>query len=132
MENVQQISTNLSRLVGRRIKGAREALGMTQDEVAAALTAQGYPTQRVTVTRTENATRPVTLDDLAAFAAVLDVPVSLFTNDGKSQAQATAKVEEYVMIADVAMLQAQHAIEKLKHLVEAQQGAIAAMEDFYG
>ncbi len=103
MENIGQATERLAQLVGKRIKDAREALGFTQEDVAVALTASGHPTQRVTVTRTESASRPITLKDLAAYSAVLEVPVRYFLmeeGEGDTEWQALDAQQGMLFLVD--------------------------------
>jgi transcriptional regulator with XRE-family HTH domain len=64
--------------VAATICDLRRDLGLSTTEVARRLTDAGRPTHQTTVSRIESGTRAVTVDDVAAFAAVLGVrPASL-------------------------------------------------------
>lgn len=78
MENIDGFTERVARGIGQRVREVREANGLSQQAVADALTAKGYPFSRLQVTKTESATRPITVADLAALAVVLGVPVTYF------------------------------------------------------
>ena len=74
-------TASVAKRVGARVKAVREARGWTQEALASALTQAGHPTSRVGVSKTESATRPVTVEDLTALAHVLEVPITYFLPD---------------------------------------------------
>ena len=81
MNNIDQFADRVSRGIALRIRRVREAQGLSQQEVADALTAQGHKFSRLMVTHTEAAKRPITVVDLAALAVVFRVPVTHFFQD---------------------------------------------------
>lgn len=72
-------------MVGANIRRLRETRGWTQQQLADALDAAGYPHPRSVVAKTETGGRPVTLEDLAAYAEVLEVPPSSLAADGNDE-----------------------------------------------
>lgn len=78
MGNIEGFAAQVARGIAARVREVRDARGMSQQAVADALTAQGYPFSRLMVTKTEAAGRPITVADLAALAVVLGVPVTYF------------------------------------------------------
>lgn len=88
MANIDRLISRVSRAIGQRIRNVREAQGLSQQAVADALTAKGHKFSRLMVTNTEAASRPITVEDLAALAVVLNVPVTYFfgTPEGKEVA----------------------------------------------
>ncbi|MCX5419949.1 helix-turn-helix transcriptional regulator [Streptomyces sp. NBC_00078] len=55
------------------IRDLREQAGLSTTEVARRLTEAGRPTHQTTMTRLESGNRAITVDDVAALAAVLGV-----------------------------------------------------------
>ncbi|MEU6028030.1 helix-turn-helix transcriptional regulator [Streptomyces tauricus] len=67
-----------TRHVAATIRDLRERAGLNTTEVARRLTAAGRETHQTTVSRIESGTRAISVDDVAALAAVLGVrPASL-------------------------------------------------------
>ncbi len=85
MGNVADYASAVAKWVGGRVKDVREARGWTQEALASALTQAGHPISRVGVAKTESATRPVTIEDLAALAKTLEVPVTYFFVNGTTE-----------------------------------------------
>lgn len=81
VENIREMTAMAQAEVGRRLRTIRKAHGMSQQELADRLTAEGYEFSRLMVTKTELNTRPILISDLAAFAAVFEVPVYFFLRD---------------------------------------------------
>lgn len=72
--------------LGQRVKEIRERKGWFQQDLADRLGAAGYPMNRVTVAKVEAGKRGVTVDDLLALAAVLNVsPVRLMLPDAAGE-----------------------------------------------
>lgn len=77
MENrTQRFARHYALRTGVAIKDLRTRLGLTQADLAERLTDAGYPTQRATVAKMENGARPTSVEEVAAVAAVLDVPIT--------------------------------------------------------
>ncbi|MFF0704991.1 helix-turn-helix domain-containing protein [Streptomyces tendae] len=71
-----------TRHVAETIRDLRVRAGLTTTEVARRLTEAGRPTHKSTVSRIESGTRAISVDDLAALAAVLGVrPAALLPRD---------------------------------------------------
>lgn len=62
-------------VLGKNVRDYRLARGLKQEALASRLCEWGFKTQQTTVTRIENASRPVPVDEVAALAAVLGVTV---------------------------------------------------------
>lgn len=66
-------------LLGRRLRAVRQGSGMTQDELARALTARlGTPISRSTIGNYETGRRPLPADRLLQIAEVCGVPLHAF------------------------------------------------------
>jgi transcriptional regulator with XRE-family HTH domain len=61
--------------VGANVRRIRQARGMSQDQLAAGMTARGVPMSQPTAAKIESATRPLRVNELPALAAVLGVDV---------------------------------------------------------
>lgn len=61
--------------LGRNIRERREALGLSQNDVAAAMTARGHPWHQVTVYRVERGGRTVEVHEALALAELFDTSV---------------------------------------------------------
>ncbi len=59
--------------VATRVKDLRKARKWTQQDLANAMSVRGYPTDRSTIVRLEKRNRGVSVDDLVALAAALNV-----------------------------------------------------------
>ena len=68
--------------VGLQVRGLRQAAGLSQQFIAQEMTARGFGWRQTTVSKTEAADRPLRVDEAAALADLLDVPLStLFSED---------------------------------------------------
>jgi transcriptional regulator with XRE-family HTH domain len=65
----------VSEVVGQTISALRQAAGLTQAELAAAMREIGFPWQRQTVARVERGVRALNVDELVALAAYFEMPV---------------------------------------------------------
>lgn len=93
MENrTARFAKHYARRFGHSLKLVRSEAGMTQAEVSERMTEAGYPMSRVMIAKTESATRPVSVEELAAFAAVLQVPVPFLIPGGLNES--VAKVQQ--------------------------------------
>lgn len=68
-------------LFGGRVKDLRQAKGWTQDELARRMTAAGYAMHQTTVAKTESGTRPTNVGEIAALAAVFEMPIAALFDD---------------------------------------------------
>lgn len=64
--------------IGRKVGDTRTFMGITQNELAERLTAQGLPFYQTTVSRVEEGARPLRLNEAVVVASVLNVPVATF------------------------------------------------------
>lgn len=69
-------------VLGRRVKGHRQAREWSQEELASKMIEAGFPWTQSIVTRTETATRPVRVDEAAALAALFGVGVDELIGTG--------------------------------------------------
>ena len=69
-----ETTQSMTEVVRHRIRDRRQAQELTQAEVAQRMTTAGAPLSGDMVSKIENGVRSVTME-LAAFAAVLDVPL---------------------------------------------------------
>lgn len=65
---------NINELVGSRIRGLRDARGLTQVELSDAVASLGLSMSRATLIRLEKGERPATVAEVVALALVLVVP----------------------------------------------------------
>lgn len=65
----------VSDVVGQTVSALRQAAGLTQAELAAAMREMGFPWQRQTVARIERGLRTLNVDELVALAAYFEMPV---------------------------------------------------------
>jgi len=103
--------------VGRNVKQLREALGMSQAEVAEGMTKDGcagfYPQ---TILKVEKGTRSLKFTEADSLARVLKVPMSALLNPGSPEAWAGFKVTR--MFRDLDQMEAR--LQDAQH--EAEQG----------
>jgi transcriptional regulator with XRE-family HTH domain len=59
------------RILGQRLRALREEAGMSQGEVADAMTRQGFPMHQTMIGKVEQNKRPVRVNEAAALAAIL-------------------------------------------------------------
>lgn len=91
MEQTPSAASHLQVLLGQRIREVRQRSGMTQGELAVALTARvGEPVSRSTVGNYETGRRPLPADRLLHIAEVCGVPLQTFAlNEATTVAQST-------------------------------------------
>lgn len=120
MNNIDQFARTVSTSIARRIREVREGQGLSQQAVADALTAKGHKFSRLMVTHTEAANRPITVEDLAALAVVLRVPVThFFKAPDATEAQALNDQWLAYQSMDVAL-------EELQEKIMQERAGIAA------
>lgn len=68
------VARTVSQVVGRNVSYLRQEAGLTQEELAAAMTDLGFGWRRQTVTEVEAGHRPVSIEELAAVSALFDMP----------------------------------------------------------
>ncbi|MCL2588812.1 MAG: helix-turn-helix domain-containing protein [Oscillospiraceae bacterium] len=66
-------SVKVGKRLGARIKNARKAKGLTQDQLAAQLQVEGCDLARYTLTRIETGKRHIKVEELEAIGRVLDM-----------------------------------------------------------
>jgi transcriptional regulator with XRE-family HTH domain len=88
---------------GHRLRALREERSWSQERVAQQMTALGHNWRQTTVFKTENAARPIRLNDVAGLAQVFGVPIAALLDPGATPdsasrqlaiARATAELEE--------------------------------------
>jgi transcriptional regulator with XRE-family HTH domain len=78
-------------LLGQRLREVRQASGMTQEELAQALSVRaGSPISRSTIGNYETGRRPLPADLLLQIAEICDVPLQTFALTGASAGYASA------------------------------------------
>jgi transcriptional regulator with XRE-family HTH domain len=95
----QQVSTDFNKRVGENIQRLRKTKGMSQADLARALTARGFPFQQQGVLKLEGGTRPLRLEEALAIAEIFDAPPGLLL-DAPANA-ATATVQLMQVMADI-------------------------------
>jgi transcriptional regulator with XRE-family HTH domain len=61
---------------GARVRGIRKARGLSQEDLAQALSDTGRSYHQTTVAKLESGTRPTSIEEVYVLAVLLDVPVS--------------------------------------------------------
>lgn len=64
---------NIEEKFGSVVRSLRLAAGMTQEQLAQALTSEGWAARQNTIAKLENGMRPTTIPELCAIAAVFDM-----------------------------------------------------------
>ena len=104
------------RALGGRVRSLRRQSGWTQEELAARMTAAGYPMHQTTVTKIEGGSRPTTVEEAFAFGAVLGVPAGDLVDPGAAserQRLLQLATNRAALAMDVTMAQ-----QRLRHLQE--------------
>lgn len=84
MKNQQQ---SAEQKAGERIRDLRVSNGLSQQQLADAMTELGFPWQQTTVAKTEAAARPIRVNEVAALASIFGTDASSFIPvDGQSHA----------------------------------------------
>jgi transcriptional regulator with XRE-family HTH domain len=60
---------------GARVREIRQARGWTQDDLAKRMTSAGYQMHQTTLTKLENGSRPTSVGEAAALAAIFGIPM---------------------------------------------------------
>jgi transcriptional regulator with XRE-family HTH domain len=71
---------NVDREIGRRVREGRQALGMSQDALAEAMTTAGFGFHVTTIGKIERGERKVTLGEAGALASALSQSVEMLMN----------------------------------------------------
>jgi transcriptional regulator with XRE-family HTH domain len=66
--------------LGHHLRRLREDRGWSQEKVAKQMTSLGHPWRQTTVFKTENAARPIRVNDVAALAQVFGIPAAALLN----------------------------------------------------
>lgn len=96
MENVgkaERFAKHFERMFGVRVKDLRQAKGLTQEELAARMTASGYPMHQTTVAKMEGGGRPTSVGEMAVLAAIFEMAIpDLFqdTDDARDRMELAA------------------------------------------
>ncbi|MBA9003695.1 helix-turn-helix domain-containing protein [Thermomonospora cellulosilytica] len=77
----------------------RVELGLSQTELARRMADRGFPWHQVTVSRTESGERPIRLDEAAALAGILGLPVVFIDADQPTEGLAADLAEATRTIA---------------------------------
>jgi transcriptional regulator with XRE-family HTH domain len=82
VDNRKGVTTMPAHRIGRSIAAARDLLGWSQGELAAAVTKRGVPLADYTLGKIERGERRARADELGAIADVLGVPYEWFHHGG--------------------------------------------------
>jgi transcriptional regulator with XRE-family HTH domain len=102
-------------VVGAQVRRFRVAKGMSQDQLAAGMTARGMPMSQPTATKIESASRPIRVNELPVLAAVLGVEVGELLPESSGLHDPVRVAEE---------------IETAQRLAEAMEAAQAAQRRY--
>lgn len=97
-------SVNFNAVVGANVQRFRKAAGLSQSDLAQALTDRGASFQQQTILKVEKGSRPLRLEEAALLADVLHVPV---TNLLRSED------DEEMIAAQIALNQAMTEVRRL-------------------
>lgn len=104
----------------RKLREARQAAGVTQQQVADLMTQAGYRFHRSAVAKIELGERPVTIGEAVQFAVILGMPLTELVTDHDSLTEAeherAARVD-----AQIAVTSLQREIAERRKLLEEQQ-----------
>jgi transcriptional regulator with XRE-family HTH domain len=73
---------DLEAAVAKRVRRLREAHGVSQQQLGADLSRNGFGMHQVTVAQLEAGAKPLRLNEVAAIAAYFDVPVESLWQEG--------------------------------------------------
>lgn len=114
-------------VLAAQARAYREKLGMTQAEVARAMTARGFTMRQSTIAKIEAAQRPVRVNEAAALAVVLHAGLAdLVTDPAQRGALAAARNEERELAGQV--LQAERGLQDRRADWIAAEGAMVTAE----
>lgn len=92
MENVE----SWEKVFGLRIREMRQLRGWTQEELARRMAEAGFQMHQTTVAKLENGTRPTNVGEIAALAALLEVPIgALFGTADRAERQRAVQTLEF-------------------------------------
>lgn len=72
---LRQHADEVARAFATTVRELRKARGWSQDELARRLSANGFAMHQTTVAKLEGGTRPTSVDEVAALAVLLGVPI---------------------------------------------------------
>jgi transcriptional regulator with XRE-family HTH domain len=82
------------RILGRRLRALREEAGMTQTQLADAMTRQGFPMHQTMIGKVEANQRPVRVNEAAALAGILGFALPDLLADPDLNAETSALRDE--------------------------------------
>lgn len=107
---------------GKNVRILRQALGLTQEELAKAMTEAGTPMRQTTVAKLERGARPTSITEASALATVLSVSIyALFALDDES------KEALYIAMADGQMAHLLSKKDEAWKVIEAAKGGYLAI-----
>jgi transcriptional regulator with XRE-family HTH domain len=86
-------------LLAERLRALREAADLTQGQLAERMTQLGFPMHQTAIAKIERGQRPVRLNEVAAFAAALRVPVTDLLADAEGTPESEALWPELLTMA---------------------------------
>lgn len=114
--------------LGRTVRTLREARGLSQEQVAAKMTALGFSWQQTTVARTEAASRPIRVNEAVALSRVFQVAIDYLLEKADREQELRVRITQAQIAADHAHMQAQTAAAAL---AEAQRTAAEATTELH-
>lgn len=94
---IEPDSTDFNERVGSNVQRFRKAAGLSQADLAQALTQRGASFQQQTVLKVEKGSRPLKLDEAALIADILEMPVFdllIMRNDGGELVEAALQLNK--------------------------------------
>ncbi len=114
---------------GELVRHHRIAHGLSQQELAAAMTSLGLSWHQTTVAKTEAAERPIRVNELVALARVLDVPASTLVEESRGHAGGRQLVE--LLRAKNRLSETQKAAERTAEAYEAAKERFVTVQAAY-
>jgi transcriptional regulator with XRE-family HTH domain len=122
---------NTEATFGQSIRILRQARGWSQGDLAEAMRSSGFDWQQSTASKTEQATRPVRLNEAAALAALFRVPLAVMVQPVQSDVERYAETRRLLDSAieerDAAALDIHHLERQLATLADRLGIEIGAM-----
>lgn len=110
---------NTENKLGSVVKSLRLAAGMTQDQLAKQLTAEGFPTRQNTVAKLEGGLRPTSVSELGALARIFNYSPAQLADAVFSEAADEAEGVKKAMRAELAQLHSE--IEQMQTVLSMKE-----------
>lgn len=124
-----RMGNDWEQLFGARVKDLRQAQGWSQEELARRMTVAGYSMHQTTIAKLEGGSRPTNVAEVAALAAIFNMPIEALFDDSEAAHLALEAASLSHRLAAIADESA--ALLKRMDEMRAQREALQAdVEDF--